>query len=49
MDGVIDGALTCITKNRIPETLKKAESGDLESQLQLANYYRWEIKGDPNF
>ena len=36
-------------RNRIPETLKKAESGDLESQLQLANYYRWEIKGDPNF
>ena len=36
-------------RNRIPETLKKAESGDLESQLQLANYYRWEMKGDPNF
>ena len=36
-------------RNRIPETTKKAELGDLESQLQLANYYRWEIKSDPNF
>lgn len=36
-------------RNRIPETVKKAESGNLESQLQLANYYRWEMKGDPNF
>lgn len=36
-------------RNRIPETVKKAELGDLESQLQLANYYHWEIKGNPNF
>ena len=36
-------------RNRIPETTKKALLGDLESQLQLANYYRWEIKSDPNF
>ena len=35
-------------RNRIPKTVKKAELGDIESQLQLANYYRCEIIGDPN-
>ena len=36
-------------RNRIPETVKKAESGNLESQLELAQYYRWDKKGNPNF
>ena len=31
-------------RNRIPETIEKAELGDLKSQLQLANDYRWEKK-----
>jgi len=36
-------------RNRIPETVKKAESGDLESQLQLALHYSWSEKSEPNF
>ena len=36
-------------RNRIPETVKKAELGDLESQLQLALHYSWGEKAEPNF
>ena len=36
-------------RNRIPETVNKAESGDLESQLQLALHYSWGEKAEPNF
>ena len=36
-------------RNRIPETVKKAESGNLESQLQLALHYSWGEKAEPNF
>ncbi len=36
-------------RNRIPETVKKAETGNLEAQLQLAQFYRWDKKGKKNY